>query len=86
MPEKKWRKTKCDGGTEVEVLEHAHKFGVSYEKIYYRNFTGKPEGNCLNSIFFNIHGFGRVKPYDIPQLKAVLGKTPVTAVINSEVI
>jgi len=35
----KWRSDKCDGGTEIEVFDHAESTGLKYE--FDVNYTGR---------------------------------------------
>jgi C1A family cysteine protease len=88
LPEEKaYRNSKCDGGTEVEVFRHAVTDGVCYQRSEETFYTEQVD-MCYDVIKddFNIVAFGQVKPGNTSVLKAAIRRSPVTAVLDSEVI
>lgn len=83
-----FRTDKCQGGTEAEVFQHAIDKGLVYESDDMLETLYKAEvDKCLAlPTDFQIVGYGRVKTTSPAALKAAINRSPVTAVIDSEVI
>lgn len=80
------RANKCQGGTEAEVFQHAITNGVVYESSESSLYIAEVERCIKIPKDYEIIGFGRVNTSSPDALKAAIRRSPVTAVIDSEVI
>lgn len=87
LPEDKSVRTdKCQGGTEAEVFIHAIQQGLMYESAEDTFYTAEVDECYTIPNDFQIVGYGRVNTTNPEMLKAAIRRSPVTAVIDSEVI
>ncbi len=59
-----WRKSKCQSGTEVEVLKYAMQNGLRL--MADMNYTGEPGKCILKTGDIKIKGFKKLKSNNIP--------------------